>query len=111
MGGSVGSSLAYGLLVLLPVYFAGIVFAQSFSMTKLAGTAIGANMFGAVLGGWVEYLSMIVGFRALVLLALLLYMASLLMYLRHASVSRASAQLDGGLPLSDELPGSATRPT
>lgn len=95
VGGSLGTSLAYGLFLLLPVYFAGIIFAQSFSMTKLAGPAIGANMFGAVLGGWVEYLSMIVGFRALVLLALLLYMASLLMYLRHvASVSQPSALSD-----------------
>ncbi len=112
VGGGLGSSLAYGLFLLLPVYFAGIIFAQSFRMAKLAGPAIGANMFGAVLGGWVEYLSMLVGFRALVLLALLLYMASLLMYLRHAaSVSQPPALPDGGLPLSDELSGSASRPT
>jgi len=111
VGGSVGSSLAYGLFLLLPVYFAGIIFAQSFSVTKLAGPAIGANMFGAVLGAWVEYLSMIVGFRALVLLALLFYMASLQMYLRHVSVSQQSKRPEEDLPLSEELTESASRST
>jgi SAM-dependent methyltransferase len=111
VGGSVGSSLAYGLFLLLPVYFAGIIFARSFSTAKLAGPAIGANMFGAVLGAWVEYLSMIVGFRALVLLALVFYMASLQMYLRHVSLSQQSRRPDEILPLSDELSESASGST
>jgi SAM-dependent methyltransferase len=95
VGEGVASSLLYGLLLLLPVYFAGIIFAQSFSTAKLAGPAIGANMLGAVLGGWIEYLSMMVGFRALVLLAFLLYMASLFAHVRHVAAARQSAGPDG----------------
>ena len=67
-------------------------------------------MFGAVLGGWIEYLSMIVGFRALVLLALLFYMASLLMYLRHAvSVSQPSTLPDGTASAADRTDKRSSR--
>jgi hypothetical protein len=82
VGHGVGVSLAYGLLLLSPVYFAGIVFACSFRVADLAGPAIGANMLGSVLGGWVEYLTMATGIRALALLALLFYLASLFLLSR-----------------------------
>ena len=82
VGHGVGVSFAYGLLLLSPVYFAGIVFACSFRVADLAGPAIGANMLGSVLGGWVEYLTMATGIRALALLALLFYLASLLLLSR-----------------------------
>jgi len=69
--------LVYGLILLSPVYFAGLVFARSFRMAALAGPAIGANMMGSVLGGWVEYSTMATGIRSLVLLALVFYVGSL----------------------------------
>ena len=69
--------LVYGLILLSPVYFAGLVFARSFRMAAVAGPAIGANMMGSVLGGWVEYSTMATGIRSLVLLALVFYVGSL----------------------------------
>jgi spermidine synthase len=105
LGASTGAALLFGLLLLLPVYFAGIVFAKSFSETAQAGPAIAANMFGAAVGGWVEYLSMAVGFRALVLLALCFYAASLLMHLRDAE-QRSAAGPDAE-PLLDAEPTTA----
>jgi hypothetical protein len=95
LGTGLSASLLFGLLLLSPVYFAGIIFARSFSATAMAGPAIAANMFGAAVGGWVEYLSMAVGFRALVLLALCFYMASLLMHLRHTGAERQLAPAAG----------------
>ena len=77
LGRGLGVSLGYGLAVLAPVYFAGLVFARSFATAEAAGAAIGMNMLGAVLGGWSEYLSMALGMRALVLLAFGFYAASL----------------------------------
>ena len=76
LGGGLGPSIAYGFVVLLPVYFAGLVFARSFAQAPAAGPAIGANMLGAVMGGWVEYSSMAFGIRSLALLALVFYLAS-----------------------------------
>lgn len=77
LGRGVGHAIAYSFAALLPVYFAGLVFARSFAWAPLAGPAIGANMLGAVVGGWAEYTSMALGIRALVLLAMAFYLGSL----------------------------------
>lgn len=89
LGRGLGASLLCTLIVLSPVFFSGLVFAGSFRGTRAAGPAMGANMLGAVLGGWAEYATMAVGIRALLLLALAFYAASALS-LRLAT-RRASA--------------------
>ena len=78
LGRGLGASLGCTLVVLSPVFFSGLVFAGSFRLTRAAGPAMGANMLGAVLGGWAEYATMAVGIRALLLLALAFYAASAL---------------------------------
>jgi SAM-dependent methyltransferase len=57
----------------LPVFFAGMVFATSFKRTRDASGTLAANMFGALIGGMLEYSSMAMGIRSLTVLALLLY--------------------------------------
>jgi hypothetical protein len=76
LGLGFGTSIAYSFAALLPVFFAGLVFARSFARAPIAGTALGANMLGAAVGGWVEYSSMALGIRALLLMALAFYVAS-----------------------------------
>jgi hypothetical protein len=75
--------LALSVVLLSPVYFAGLVFARSFRSAPLAGPAIGANILGSVLGGWIEYSTMALGMRALVVLAAGFYALSLLLLLRR----------------------------
>lgn len=65
-------------IVLLPVFFAAIVFAVSFKKTSDIPNSFGSNLLGAVLGGFVEYLSLITGIRFLALLALGFYGLSFL---------------------------------
>ena len=77
LGKSLGAAFGYALFLLSPVFCAGIVFANSFSRSPNAGTALGANILGAVLGAWSEYLTMATGIRFMALLALALYAASL----------------------------------
>ena len=77
LGQSVAAALGYALFLLSPVFCAGIVFANSFSRSPNAGTALGANILGAVLGAWAEYLTMATGIRFMALLALALYAGSL----------------------------------
>jgi SAM-dependent methyltransferase len=86
-----GAALALAVLLLSPVYFAGLVFARSFRRASLAGPAIGANILGAVLGGWIEYATMALGVRALVVLAALFYALSLALLARATRGTRASA--------------------
>ncbi len=79
LGGGTSAALAFGLALLSPVYFAGLVFARSFRNVQWAAPAIGANILGSVLGGWIEYSTMALGTRSLVLLAAALYAGSWLM--------------------------------
>jgi SAM-dependent methyltransferase len=64
------------LLALGPVFFAGVIFARSFRDTTDPDQAFGSNIAGAVVGGLSESLSMLLGFRYLLLLAVLFYVLS-----------------------------------
>jgi SAM-dependent methyltransferase len=64
------------LLLCLPVLFAGMVFIRSFSEAHFSGAALGWNLIGAVLGGMLETVSQATGIRALVLIAIGLYIGS-----------------------------------
>jgi SAM-dependent methyltransferase len=93
VGQGSGAALLYGLLLLSPVYFAGLAFARSFRAAPLAGPALGANLLGAVLGGWMEYGTMALGMRALVIIAAVLYATSLLALLAARGSWRSAAAM------------------
>jgi spermidine synthase len=57
----------------VPVFFAGILFATEFQASESPSAALGANMLGAVVGGLLENLSLVVGMKALLIVALTLY--------------------------------------
>ena len=67
----VGSFAA--IVFAIPVFFAGLLFASEFRSVDSPAAALGANMLGAVVGGLLENLSLIVGMKALLLVAALLY--------------------------------------
>jgi SAM-dependent methyltransferase len=60
-------------VVSLTFLFAGIVFAQSFARVEAASVALGFNVFGAVVGGMIEYASVLVGISGLTWIALVFY--------------------------------------
>jgi spermidine synthase len=57
----------------IPVFFAGLLFAIEFRLTASPSAALGANMLGAVVGGLLENLSLVIGLKALLLPAAALY--------------------------------------
>jgi hypothetical protein len=61
------------LLAFFPVFIANLVFASRFRDTADPTTAFGANLLGAMVGGVLEYLSLITGYRGLLVLAGVLY--------------------------------------
>src|SRR6202790_3943535 len=67
----VGSFAA--LIFAIPVFFAGLLFASEFRSAESPAAALGANMLGAVVGGLLENLSLIIGMKALLLVAALSY--------------------------------------
>ena len=70
--------LGASLLVFVPIFFAGVIFAGSFRRTTQPDRAFGINVAGAMVGGLAEYGSMALGFKYIVLIALLFYVLSAL---------------------------------
>ena len=64
------------ILVAVPLFFAGIVFATSFSKCGATDLAFGSNLIGAVVGGAMEATSIAWGIKSLTLLAMLFYIVS-----------------------------------
>lgn len=69
-------ALAGTLALCTPVFFAGIIFVSSFARAGFRGTALGSNLFGALMGGLLESLSLWFGLKSLTILAGILYIAS-----------------------------------
>jgi hypothetical protein len=64
------------VLVMVPMFFAGVIFAVTFRESTQPDRDFGANIAGAVVGGLAEYTSMALGFRHLLLVAIALYALS-----------------------------------
>ncbi len=73
------------LLVGAPIFFASTCFALRFKDRSDPGIAFGWNLLGAVTGGLVEFLSMILGIKTMLLVALIAYL--LVVALRQRSRS------------------------
>jgi hypothetical protein len=61
----------------LPIFFAGLVFSSTFKRTAYPSAVFGANLVGAMVGGFAEYLSMAIGSRSLVVVVITAYLVSL----------------------------------
>lgn len=62
----------------IPSFLSGIAFGTLISNTPSRSTALGANLFGAMIGGMMQYLCFLFGFGILALLAGLMYGVTLL---------------------------------
>ncbi|HVK16088.1 MAG TPA: hypothetical protein VM533_04010 [Fimbriiglobus sp.] len=71
-------ALIVGTLTSLPMLFSGIVFARSFVATPRKDRALGANLFGSLVGALLQTLTFVVGIKALLLIVALLYIAAML---------------------------------
>lgn len=65
--------LAAASLAFAPVFLANLVFAQRFGAVASSTVAFGANLLGAMMGGVLEYLSLVTGFRFLLIVVAVLY--------------------------------------
>jgi hypothetical protein len=74
-----------------PIFVANLIFAERFRDTTDPTAAFGANLLGAMVGGTLEYLSLLTGFRTLLFLVAALYAAAYLLAPRQAIGRRVAA--------------------
>lgn len=94
LGMWVGGSIAAAISV-VPIFIAGLIFSGSFSFEKQPAVGLAFNMFGAVLGGLLEYSATYTGIRGLLLIAFCLYAISFAC-LKLSKRGKASAAVAGG---------------
>jgi hypothetical protein len=75
--------LAATAIAFAPIFLANLVFAQRFKGVGSATTAFAANLLGAIVGGVLEYLSLITGYRFLLVVVAALYALAFLFGRRH----------------------------
>jgi hypothetical protein len=71
-------------LAFFPIFVANLVFASRFRETERSTAAFGANLLGAMVGGLLEYASLLTGYRSLLLLVAFLYAAAFVLRPRAA---------------------------
>ncbi|MEV0347891.1 spermidine synthase [Nonomuraea sp. NPDC050680] len=68
----------------LPIFAANVVFAKRFSDSADATTSFGANLLGAMVGGCLEYLALVIGYKGLLIVAGILYLGAFLLLPRKS---------------------------
>ena len=74
-------------LAFTPIYLANVAFAKRFATTDDSRAAFAVNILGAMVGGCLEYLALLTGYRNLLILTALLYLAAFALTPRRARVT------------------------
>jgi SAM-dependent methyltransferase len=61
------------IVAFAPVFFGNLIFTHSFRDTRTADMSFASNLVGAMVGGALEYLALLTGFRALLIVVAILY--------------------------------------
>ncbi len=64
------------VIAFLPIFAANVIFSKRFAATAHPTIAFATNLLGAMLGGALEYLSLAFGYRALLVIAAILYVGA-----------------------------------
>jgi hypothetical protein len=80
-------SAFYAGLVFSPVLCAGLLFSSSFRTSTSTAGDFGANLFGAMIGGVLEYLSLLTGYRFLLLVVGLCYVTAIVTFKDRRTVA------------------------
>src|SRR5262249_13534080 len=73
--------LVLPVVLTLPLFFAGLIFSSALARGGDLGSALSANLFGAMLGGFLEYNSMYWGYSSLYPCGIALYAGAFLCHL------------------------------
>jgi hypothetical protein len=73
-------------LAFSPIFIANLIFSERFRETQQSTAAFGANLLGAVLGGILEYSSLIIGYRNLFILIAVMYTIAIVLQILSKKV-------------------------
>ena len=83
--------LLASILAFTPVFLANIIFANSFRDSEAADIAFASNLLGIMVGGAMEYFSMLIGYRLLLIPVIVFYACALLLRkYRNAQIAEAA---------------------
>ena len=80
------------VLAFAPVFLANIIFTNSFRDSETADIAFASNLLGIMVGGGLEYFSMLFGYRLLLIPVIVFYACALLFRLRSRRTPGASGE-------------------
>ncbi len=66
------------LIAFTPIFFANLLFTSRFKNSENPTAAFAANLFGAMIGGCLEYLSLLIGYQWLIGVAALIYLLAVI---------------------------------
>lgn len=79
----VGRLALCGVVIFSPIFVAGLIFSGQFRDAKSANVLFGSNLIGAMIGGALEYSSLMVGLSPLYFLGAALYLCAMLAWMRR----------------------------
>jgi hypothetical protein len=74
-------------LIFAPVFLANVIFSNSFRDTETADIAFASNLLGIMTGGMLEYLSMLIGYHALLWFVIAFYALAMVLHGGTTAVS------------------------
>ncbi len=80
------------VLAFTPVFLANIIFTNSFRDSETADIAFASNLLGIMVGGGLEYFSMLIGYRLLLIPVIVFYACALLFRLRSSRTPGGSGK-------------------
>jgi hypothetical protein len=82
--------LVTATIAFTPVFLANIVFARSFRDSETADLAFASNLIGIMVGGTMEYVALMWGYRSLLLIAMVLYLSAAVLQRRGVGLAPAA---------------------
>ena len=80
------------VLAFAPVFLANIIFTNSFRDSETADIAFASNLLGIMVGGGMEYFSMLFGYRLLLIPVIIFYVCALVLRLRSSGTPGAVSE-------------------
>ena len=100
--------LLAGIVAFAPVFLANLVFTYSFRDTRTADMAFASNLLGAMVGGAMEYVALLTGYRALLLVVAGLYLLAWLFATRWRRLADVDLATDDRTPEAGAMEAAAT---